>query len=991
MQLMLGHVRAHSRKIKARRGRARRRLIAESLEDRNLLAANPVLTLDNPSVTIDESQTATNSGTFSDADVGDSVIVSASIGTITQDTGNNGNWSWSFDPFDGPEDSQTVTITADDGQGGIANVMFPLTVDNLQPTLGLAAFNTPEGSPLTLIVQSVNDPGDDTLTEFVIDWGDGSPLETFTDTNGWVHTYADGPSSPLILVSGTDEDGTYPVIGALAPVILNADPTAATDNASVGEDGPAITIDVLANDSDPAGALDTITVTGFDATGVLGIVSDNGDGTFDYDPNGQFNSLSVGQSATETFTYDISDGEGGSDTGTVTITVNGVNDGPPVVTVTNASVAVDEGFAVTNDGTFSDVDAGDNVTISASVGTITQDTGNSGNWNWSYVPVDGPDDSQTVTITADDGEGGIANVTFSLTVDNLQPTLGLAAANTPEGSPLTLIVQSVNDPGDDTLTEFVVDWGDGSPLETFTDTNGWVHTYADGPSSPLILVSGTDEDGTYPVIGALAPVILNADPTAATDNASVGEDGPAITIDVLANDSDPAGALDTITVTGFDATGVLGIVSDNGDGTFDYDPNGQFNSLSVGQSATETFTYDISDGEGGSDTGTVTITVNGINDAPTVNGATFSVDENSALGTGVGTVTASDPDAADTLDFSITAGNTGAAFAIDTASGEITVSNPAAVDFETTPVFALTVEVDDGTTTDSATVIINVNDLPEGGPVQLINGVLIVTGTPTANDVVILNNGDGTVTVTFDGLPPQTFAFADIDEIVADLGDGDDSILITGFTIPITIDGGAGDDDLDGSNGDDTLIGGPGNDRLDGDGGDDLMEGGADDDVITGGSGNDFIKGGSGNDLLFGEEGADVLRGGGGSDFLVGGSGFDLLIGGNGIDLLRGGNGGDLIIGGRSSASDANLDLVLAEWGSPRSYAERTSNILSGGGPILGGFALVPGVNVLDDNSTDFLRGGNGRDWFFAELDGMDGDDDLLLDLGGSEDIVLLF
>lgn len=52
------------------------------------------------------------------------------------------------------------------------------------------------------------------------------------------------------------------------------------------------------------------------------------DGTFSYDPNGQFDSLGVGQSAIDTFTYTVTDGDGTTDTATVTITVNGVNDSP---------------------------------------------------------------------------------------------------------------------------------------------------------------------------------------------------------------------------------------------------------------------------------------------------------------------------------------------------------------------------------------------------------------------------------------------------------------------------------------------------------------------------------------------------------------------------------------------------------------------------------------------------------------------------------------
>jgi VCBS repeat-containing protein len=67
-------------------------------------------------------------------------------------------------------------------------------------------------------------------------------------------------------------------------------------------------------------------IPGFFASGTKGLVSDNGDGTFNYDPNGQFEDLAVGERATDSFTYTISDGYGGIDTATVTIRVIGLQD-----------------------------------------------------------------------------------------------------------------------------------------------------------------------------------------------------------------------------------------------------------------------------------------------------------------------------------------------------------------------------------------------------------------------------------------------------------------------------------------------------------------------------------------------------------------------------------------------------------------------------------------------------------------------------------------
>lgn len=129
--------------------------------------------------------------------------------------------------------------------------------------------------------------------------------------------------------------------------------------------------------------------------------------------------------------------------------------------------------------------------------------------------------------------------------------------------------------------------------------------------------------------------------------------------------------------------------------------------------ANPTFSLGIQVEAGGS-TSSATITINLTevteNAAPVINDQAFSIDENSSAGTEVGIVVATDAEG-DDLSFSIVSGNVGDAFTIDTFSGVIAVAEAVVLDYETTPTYALVVEVLDGSSAASATVTITIDDI----------------------------------------------------------------------------------------------------------------------------------------------------------------------------------------------------------------------------------------------------------------------------------------
>ena len=103
-------------------------------------------------------------------------------------------------------------------------------------------------------------------------------------------------------------------------------PVAVNDSATTDEDTATIitAAQLLANDTDADG--DTLTITGIDTTGTTGTLTDNSDGTYSYNPNGAFEALNDGDLGSDSFTYTISDSNGGTSSATVNIGIDGVTD-----------------------------------------------------------------------------------------------------------------------------------------------------------------------------------------------------------------------------------------------------------------------------------------------------------------------------------------------------------------------------------------------------------------------------------------------------------------------------------------------------------------------------------------------------------------------------------------------------------------------------------------------------------------------------------------
>ena len=261
--------------------------------------------------------------------------------------------------------------------------------------------------------------------------------------------------------------------------------------------------------------------------------------------------------------------------------------------------------------------------------------------------------------------------------------------------------------------------------------NGSLLDHETAPSRTLT-VTVTDAAGlTDTATVTIGVTDVNEAPTAADASFTIAEN--AGTPSVTASDPD---AGDTISY----ATG------GNADGAFAIDANGQITvangSLLDHETApSRTLTVTVTDSGGLTDTATVTVGVTDVNEAPTAADASFTIAENAGTNAVVGSVTASDPDAGDTISYAITGGNADGAFAID-ANGQITVANGSLLDHETAPSRTLTVTVTDAAgLTDTATVTVGVTDVNEAPTAADASftiaenaGTNAVVGSVTASD-----------------------------------------------------------------------------------------------------------------------------------------------------------------------------------------------------------------------------------------------------------------
>ena len=607
--------------------------------------------------------------------------------TYTPDANFNGTDTFTYTVTDGAlTDAATVTVTVAAVNDAPIAISESQAVDEDNAVVVDALVNDFDVDLDSLTVDSVTQPANGTVVNNGSDVT-YTPDPDFNGTDTFTYTVTDGALTDTATVTVTVNPINDAPTGTDDPVLATEDVVATFDLLVNDVD---VDLDVLSIDSVAQPANGTVTNNGTDVT---------------YTPNPDFN-------GTDTFTYTITDGTL-TDTATVTVTVDPVNDAPAtgpdgVAATEDTSIVID---VLAND---SDVDLD-----ALTVGSVTQPANgtvvNNGG-DLSYAPDPDFFGVDSFTYTAWDGTTattGTVTVSVAAVNDAPRPAAdrpvvsedGMVAfdplANDVEVDGDTMNILSVGIPANGSL----VANGDGTftyqPDPDFAGTDTFSYTVGDGTTSASAQIRVT-------------VTAVNDAPVAVDDTATVTEgEGVVISVDeILANDVDVDTPHSQLSVE-FSSNPTNGDVSVlGGASTLQSIRMLPGQTVVYGHDGSETsadeIRYRVWDGAAWSNTASILVGIELVDEPPTLTVGAVSVAENAAVGTVVQTAVGTDPEGAD-LTYALTGTDR---LRIDPATGAITVQR--ALDYESTPTITYTVSVTDGGgNVVTETVVLTVTDVNE--------------------------------------------------------------------------------------------------------------------------------------------------------------------------------------------------------------------------------------------------------------------------------------
>ncbi|WP_341889712.1 Ig-like domain-containing protein [Variovorax sp. YR752] len=622
----------------------------------------------------------------------------------------------------------TINVTPVNDAPVVSNSTLTVAEESANTPLGLVAPTDVDGNALTITVTGLPSVGTITLA-------DGTPV-----TNGQVLTAAQLAGlqfdAPADLLASTSTSFTYAVSDGTVTVNagttinvtpVNDAPVAQPAAFAVAEDAAVVSGALVATDAD-AGAILSFALNGAAPAGLVV----NANGSYSFDPaNAAYQSLAAGQSQVITVPYTVTDNAGATSTANLVITVTGTNDAP--VAQAAAFTVAEDAAIVSGSVSATDVDAGATQTFALNGAAPAGLSFNSGG-SYSFDP------SHAAYQSLGVGQSTVITVPY-----------------------------------------------------TVTDNTGATST-----ANLVITVTGTND----------APVAV-ADSGALAENATLTTTAAT---GVLANDTDiDSGDSRTVSAISFGATGgtvgtglpgTYGTLTLNADGSYSYAANRPAaEALLAGQVVTESFTYTMRDTAGATSQATITFTITGAADAPTITGPLAgAVQEDTTLSTG-GTLVITDPDAGQSS-FVAQSGTPGTYGSFSISAGGVwsyTLNNAAAnvqaLPAGSAPTESFVVTSTDGTQRTITVTVNGLNDAPlaQAAGFTVAEDAAVVNGAVTATDV----DTGATLSYALNGAAPAgltfnsngSYSFNPADAAYQSLGVGQQQIITVPYTV--TDDNGA--------------------------------------------------------------------------------------------------------------------------------------------------------------------------------------------------------
>ena len=733
--------------------------------------------------------------------------------------------------------------------------------------------------------------------------------------------------------------------------------------------------------------------------------------------NDEVGTLRVRVSATDSGNLSVSDD--------FDIAVANTNDAPTLVNaIADQAATEDTAFSfIVPANAFADVDIGDALSYTATLadGTALPDwlRFDAATRRFGGTPENADVGSVDVRVIATDVAGTSASDVFALSVANVNdaPVANNDAISAYEdGAPLSVPLATLlaNDSDIDVGDILSVTAASNSVAGAMViidtaaaavvyDVGGLFQSLAQGQST-IDTFSYTVSDTAGATSTAAVQVTVNGvndAPVANADDVSIfeGDSSGNLVAALLANDTDIDNG-DVRKISAVDTLGTLGMVTfDSLTQSLDYSAAGaNFDALGTGATASDLFTYTVSDATGATSTATVNVTVDGVNDAPALvseiadqaaledNPFTFQVPHGSFTDVDSGDVLSYRSSLADGLALpdwlSFDAAHlTFSGMPFYENAGTITISVTATdlAGVSTTGLFDLSVNLYPdlvliGGAGNDTLIGHSGNDQLDGSA-----GDDTMIGAHGDDTYVVDSNSDAVIELLDQGIDTV------ITPLSYTLGENVENLTLTGNGKKVHATGNASDNVLVGNDKKNTLTGLAGNDWLDGGADDDKMAGGTGDDtyvvdnkkdkvIENAGEGTDTVRSvikwdlsddvenlilvgtdkidGKGNDLdnllvgnsaknkLDGKDGNDIIQGLAGDDDLKSKSGSVLMDGGAGDDKLDGSRDNELYIGGVGDDEikpDKGADVIAFNRGDGRDqvkHAHDGGNTLSLGGGI---------------------------------------------------------